>query len=116
MTRADMDAVREAFVASAQMADRAGFDWLELHCAHGYLLSAFITPLTNRRTDEYGGTPREPAALSARSAARGAGGVAGGQADLGAHLGAPTGSATAGITPQDAVAIARLLRRAAAPI
>ncbi len=56
MTRTDMDAVREAFVASTRMADRAGFDWLELHCAHGYLLSAFITPLTNRRTDEYGGS------------------------------------------------------------
>jgi anthraniloyl-CoA monooxygenase len=56
MTREDMDAVREAFVASTRMADRAGFDWLELHCAHGYLLSAFITPLTNRRTDEYGGS------------------------------------------------------------
>ena len=56
MTRADMEAVREAFVAAARMGARAGFDWLELHCAHGYLLSAFITPLTNRRADEYGGT------------------------------------------------------------
>jgi anthraniloyl-CoA monooxygenase len=56
MNRTDMDAVREAFVASTRMADRAGFDWLELHCAHGYLLSAFITPLTNHRTDEYGGS------------------------------------------------------------
>jgi anthraniloyl-CoA monooxygenase len=55
MTRADMDAVRDAFVAAARMGDRAGFDMLELHMAHGYLLSAFITPLTNRRTDEYGG-------------------------------------------------------------
>ena len=41
---------------SAQMAQRAGFDWLELHYAHGYLMSAFITPLTNKRTDEYGGS------------------------------------------------------------
>jgi anthraniloyl-CoA monooxygenase len=56
MTRADMAAVREQFVAAARMADSAGFDWLELHYAHGYLLSAFITPLSNRRGDEYGGS------------------------------------------------------------
>jgi anthraniloyl-CoA monooxygenase len=56
MTRADMDKVRDEFVRSAQMAARAGFDWLELHYAHGYLMSAFITPLTNRRTDDYGGS------------------------------------------------------------
>jgi anthraniloyl-CoA monooxygenase len=55
MTRADMDRVREEFVQSARMAIEAGFDMLELHCAHGYLLSGFITPLANRRTDEYGG-------------------------------------------------------------
>jgi len=54
MDRADMDRVRDQFVAAAEMAARAGFDMLELHCAHGYLLSSFITPLTNRRTDQYG--------------------------------------------------------------
>jgi anthraniloyl-CoA monooxygenase len=56
MTRADMDAVRGDFVRAAQMAARAGFDLLELHLAHGYLLSAFITPVTNVRTDAYGGS------------------------------------------------------------
>ncbi|MBA4136777.1 MAG: bifunctional salicylyl-CoA 5-hydroxylase/oxidoreductase, partial [Opitutus sp.] len=56
MTRADMDAVRDAFVAATRRAIECGFDWLELHCAHGYLLSAFITPLTNHRTDDYGGS------------------------------------------------------------
>ena len=56
MTRADMDAVTAAFVASTQRAHAAGVDWLELHCAHGYLLSSFICPLTNLRTDEYGGS------------------------------------------------------------
>ncbi len=56
MTRADMDRLRDAFVASTRRAAEAGFDWLELHCAHGYLLSSFITPLTNLRTDEYGGS------------------------------------------------------------
>src|SRR5215472_3488956 len=56
MTPADMDKVRAEFVRAAQMAERAGFDMLELHYAHGYLMSAFITPLTNRRRDAYGGS------------------------------------------------------------
>jgi anthraniloyl-CoA monooxygenase len=56
MTRADMDRVRDDFVRSTRYAAQAGFDWLELHCAHGYLLSSFISPLTNLRTDEYGGS------------------------------------------------------------
>ncbi|MEI7469726.1 MAG: bifunctional salicylyl-CoA 5-hydroxylase/oxidoreductase, partial [Chloroflexota bacterium] len=56
MTRSDMDAVKADFVQATQMAVNCGFDWLELHCAHGYLLSAFICPLTNRREDEYGGS------------------------------------------------------------
>ncbi|MES2842211.1 MAG: bifunctional salicylyl-CoA 5-hydroxylase/oxidoreductase [Pseudomonadota bacterium] len=56
MTRDDMDALTAAFVESTQRAAAAGFDWLELHAAHGYLLSAFICPLTNQRTDEYGGS------------------------------------------------------------
>jgi anthraniloyl-CoA monooxygenase len=55
MDRSDMDAVREDFVRAARMAAEAGFDLLELHWAHGYLLASFISPLTNRRTDEYGG-------------------------------------------------------------
>ncbi|WP_422011720.1 bifunctional salicylyl-CoA 5-hydroxylase/oxidoreductase [Roseateles sp.] len=55
MTRADMDRVRDDFVAATRRAAAAGFDWLELHCAHGYLLSAFISPLTNHRDDAYGG-------------------------------------------------------------
>ncbi len=56
MTRADMDMVRGQFVSAAEMADRAGFDMIEIHAAHGYLLSSFITPLTNNRSDEYGGS------------------------------------------------------------
>jgi anthraniloyl-CoA monooxygenase len=55
MSRADLERVREEFVRAAQMAVAAEFDMLELHCAHGYLLSGFITPLSNQRTDEYGG-------------------------------------------------------------
>ncbi|MGZ3574456.1 MAG: bifunctional salicylyl-CoA 5-hydroxylase/oxidoreductase [Vulcanimicrobiaceae bacterium] len=56
LTRAEMDAIREQFVRGTQMGLEAGFDMLELHCAHGYLLSSFITPLQNRRRDEYGGS------------------------------------------------------------
>ena len=56
MTRADMDMVRDQFVAAAKMGVAAGFDMIELHAAHGYLLSGFITPLQNKRTDEYGGS------------------------------------------------------------
>jgi anthraniloyl-CoA monooxygenase len=55
MDRAEMDRVKADFVQAAQRALRAGFDMIELHCAHGYLLGSFISPLTNRRTDEYGG-------------------------------------------------------------
>lgn len=55
MTRADMDRVEADFVAAAQRGLRAGFDMLELHCAHGYLLASFLSPLTNRRADAYGG-------------------------------------------------------------
>ncbi len=56
MTRADMDRVLVDFVQATKRAARAGFDMLELHAAHGYLLASFISPLTNRRADEYGGT------------------------------------------------------------
>ncbi|MBV8618808.1 MAG: bifunctional salicylyl-CoA 5-hydroxylase/oxidoreductase [Curvibacter sp.] len=56
MTRADMDRVRDDFVAATRRAAAAGFDWLELHCAHGYLLSSFLTPLSNLRRDDYGGS------------------------------------------------------------
>jgi len=56
MTRADMERVRDDFVQATRLAIEAGFDWLELHCAHGYLLSSFISPLTNLRSDDYGGS------------------------------------------------------------
>ena len=56
MTRADMDVMTAQFVDATRRAATAGFDWLELHCAHGYLLSSFICPLTNQRTDDHGGS------------------------------------------------------------
>jgi anthraniloyl-CoA monooxygenase len=56
MTRADMDEVKTQFVTATRRGIEAGFDMVELHAAHGYLLSSFITPLQNKRTDEYGGS------------------------------------------------------------
>lgn len=55
LTRADMDRIAEDFVAAARRGAEAGFDLLELHCAHGYLLSSFLSPIANQRTDAYGG-------------------------------------------------------------
>ncbi|HET7328476.1 MAG TPA: FAD-dependent monooxygenase, partial [Nocardioidaceae bacterium] len=55
LSRADLDEIRQEFVDAARRGAEAGFDLLELHCAHGYLLSGFLSPCTNRRTDEYGG-------------------------------------------------------------
>jgi anthraniloyl-CoA monooxygenase len=112
MDRVDMDRVREDFARATAWAAQCGFDWLELHCAHGYLLSAFLCPLTNRRTDEYGGSLenrcRYP--LEVFRAMR-----AVWPQDLpmsvriSAHDWAPGGN-----TDDDAVAIARLFREAGA--
>src|SRR5688572_6869142 len=55
MTRRDMETVRDQFIQATRMAVDAGFDMIELHCAHGYLLSSFLTPVSNQRRDEYGG-------------------------------------------------------------
>ncbi|MBL8485596.1 MAG: bifunctional salicylyl-CoA 5-hydroxylase/oxidoreductase [Rhodocyclaceae bacterium] len=114
MNRADMEAVRDTFVAAARRGATAGFDLLELHCAHGYLLSSFLCPLTNRRDDDYGGTLenrcRYP--LEVFRALRAAW-----PADrpmsvrISAHDWAPGGN-----TPDDAVAMARLFREAGADL
>lgn len=56
MTRADMDQVKGQFVAATEMAARAGADMIEMHAAHGYLLATFISPITNQRSDDYGGS------------------------------------------------------------
>ena len=110
LTRADMDRIRDAFVESTRRAAAAGFDWLELHCAHGYLLSSFICPLTNRRTDDYGGSLENRCRfpLEVFTAMRAAW-----PADkpmsvrISAHDWAPGGN-----TADDAVAIARLFKAA----
>ncbi|MBI3791157.1 MAG: bifunctional salicylyl-CoA 5-hydroxylase/oxidoreductase [Gemmatimonadetes bacterium] len=112
MEKADFVRVREEFVQATQRGAAAGFDWLELHCAHGYLLSAFLSPLTNRRTDHYGktleGRLRFP--LEVFAAMRDAW-----QAErpmsvrISAHDWAPGGN-----TDDDAVAIARAFKAAGA--
>ncbi len=111
MTRADMDKVRDDFVRSAQMAERAGFDWLELHYAHGYLMSAFITPLTNKRTDAYGGglESRLKFPLEAFCAVRK---VWPAHKPISVRISANDWVGAEGISPHDAVEIARMLAEA----
>ena len=110
MTRGDMDRLTQQFVAATVRAADAGFDWLELHCAHGYLLSCFITPLTNLRSDEYGGdiTARCRYPLEVFGAMRSvwpAGRPM--SVRISAHDWAPGGN-----TADDAVAVARLFKAA----
>jgi len=115
MTRGDMDVVRDQFVASAEMAERCGFDWLELHYAHGYLMSAFITPLTNQRSDEYGGSleNRMRFPLEVFHAVRA---VWPESKPISVRISANDWVGTDGITPEDAVDIARLLHEAGVDI
>jgi anthraniloyl-CoA monooxygenase len=115
MTRADMDVVRDQFVASAQMAQRCGFDMLELHMAHGYLLSSFISPLTNQREDEYGGSleNRMRWPLEVFHAVRA---VWPEEKPISVRISANDWVGDDGITPSDAVEIARLLQDAGVDI
>ncbi len=114
MDRADMDRVKADFVAATRRAAAAGFDWLELHGAHGYLLSAFISPLTNHRSDAYGGSldnrlryPLE--VLAAMRAAWPA------ERPISVRISAHDW-VEGGITPEDAVAIARAFKAAGADL
>jgi anthraniloyl-CoA monooxygenase len=110
MTRADMERVLGEYAAAAQRAARAGFDMLELHYAHGYLLSAFITPLTNRRRDQYGGSLenrlRFPVEVYRTVRA-----VWPEAKPISVRISASDWAGSDGITPADAVDIARILQR-----
>jgi len=113
-TREDLDRVKLEFVASTLRGIAAGFDWLELHCAHGYLFSSFISPLTNQRNDEYGGSlenrcrfplevfrvMRETWPSDKPMSVR-----------ISAHDWVP-----GGLTPEDSVIVARLFRDAGADV
>ena len=111
MSRADMERIRDEFVRSAEMAARIGFDWLELHYAHGYLMSSFITPLTNRRGDEYGGSleNRMRFPLEVFRAVRK---VWPDHKPISVRISAHDWVGADGIRPQDAVEIARILTEA----
>ncbi|GGX08831.1 bifunctional hydroxylase/oxidoreductase [Pigmentiphaga litoralis] len=110
--RGDLARIKADFVRSTIAAAEAGFDWLELHCAHGYLLSSFISPLTNQRDDEYGGSLenrcRYP--LEVFAAIRD---VWPADKPISVRISAHDW-ADGGITPDDAVAIARLFKEAGA--
>ena len=105
MDRAAMDRVKQEFVAAALRGEACGFDMLELHCAHGYLLASFISPLTNQRTDEYGGSlaNRLRYPLEVFAAMRAAWPV---HKPMSVRISA-TDWAAGGITGDDAVAVAR---------
>lgn len=111
-SRIDMVRIRADFVRAAMAARDAGFDWLELHCAHGYLLSSFISPLTNRREDDYGGSLenrcRFPLEVFAALRA-----VWPRHLPISVRISAHDW-VEGGITPGDAVAVARLFRDAGA--
>jgi anthraniloyl-CoA monooxygenase len=115
MTRADMDAVRDQFVAAARMADGAGFDMIELHAAHGYLISSFISPLSNTRTDAYGGSlagrMRFPLEVFAAMRA-----VWPQEKPMSVRISASDWAGDSGVTPAEAVEIARHFAAAGADI
>ncbi|QPC85742.1 bifunctional salicylyl-CoA 5-hydroxylase/oxidoreductase [Mesorhizobium sp. NBSH29] len=115
MDRADMDAVRDAFTEAAKMADRCGFDMIEIHAAHGYLLSSFITPLSNHRTDEYGGSleNRMRYPLEIFHAVRK---VWSSSKPISVRISANDWVGPEGVEPEEAVAIAQMLKDAGVDI
>jgi anthraniloyl-CoA monooxygenase len=109
-----MDEIREQFVSATRRAIVAGFDWLEFHAAHGYLVSAFLSPLTNQRTDEYGGTlenrARYPLELFGAIRA-----VWPQERPMSVRISAHDWT-PGGITPDEATEIARLFKEAGADV
>ncbi len=111
MDRADMDRIRAGFVRAARWSAEAGFDWLELHMAHGYLLSSFLSPLSNSRRDDYGGVleNRMRFPLEVFTAVRE---VWPAQLPMSVRVSATDWMTDgSGFTPDDAVAVARQLKR-----
>ncbi|HEY0112092.1 MAG TPA: bifunctional salicylyl-CoA 5-hydroxylase/oxidoreductase [Allosphingosinicella sp.] len=115
MTHDDMDEVIEQFVAAVRLGQEAGFDMIELHAAHGYLLSSFITPLTNRRTDEYGGSleNRLRFPLEVFRAMRAAWPA---EKPMSVRISANDWMGEQGVTPDDAVEIGRAFAEAGADL
>jgi len=115
MTRADMDLVRDQFVAATVMSDQCGFDLIELHAAHGYLLSSFISPKSNIRTDAYGGSleNRMRWPLEVFTAMRAAWPA---HKPMSVRISANDWVGEAGVTPGEAVQIARMFSEAGADI
>jgi anthraniloyl-CoA monooxygenase len=115
MTRAELDLVRDEFVAAAEMAERAGFDMIELHAAHGYLISSFLSPVSNVREDEYGGSLenrlRYPVEVFRAMRA-----VWPGYKPMSVRISAHDWVGEHGITPDDAVRIARGFQQAGADV
>ncbi len=114
-TREDMDAIKAQFVAAAEMAERAGFDMIELHAAHGYLISSFISPVSNQRDDAYGGSLenrlRYPLEVFAAMRA-----VWPAEKPMSVRISANDWVGEDGVTPQEAVEIAKAFRAAGADI
>ncbi|MEZ5872927.1 MAG: bifunctional salicylyl-CoA 5-hydroxylase/oxidoreductase [Nitratireductor sp.] len=115
MNRHDMDVIRDQFVKATSMAERAGFDMIELHAAHGYLLSSFISPLSNIRTDEYGGSleNRMRYPLEILAAMRAAWPQ---DKPVSVRISANDWVGEDGVTPEEAVEIARAFSQAGADI
>jgi len=115
MTRADMDMVRDQFVAAVRLGLECGFDMIELHAAHGYLLSSFITPLQNTRTGEYGGSleNRLRYPLEVFAAMRAAWPA---DRPMSIRISATDWAGENGITPDDAVAIGEAFAREGADL
>ncbi len=113
--RGDMDSITAQFVAAAEMAERAGFDMIELHAAHGYLLSSFISPISNNRTDTYGGSldNRLRFPLEVFTAMRA---VWPAHKPMSVRISAHDWVGDAGITADDAVEVARRFAAAGADI
>jgi len=114
-TREDMDTIKAQFVAAAEMAERAGFDMIELHAAHGYLISSFTSPMSNQRDDEYGGSleNRLRYPLEVFEAMRAVWPV---EKPMSVRISANDWVGEDGVTPQEAVEIAKAFRAVGADI